>query len=160
MLEPIITGLSETIVEDIRKNGRDANNQTLETVVSDGGGNPCRHCLRMIEKGDQYFVLAHRPFETIQPYAEVGPIFLHVEDCEPFEDGDGLPEAFENKENVLIRGYNSEERIVYGTGEIVPVSELRQRAAKILSRNQVKFVHVRSASNNCYQARIDPQGSA
>ena len=56
-------------------------------MVSDGGDNPCRHCLREIEKGKDMLVLTHRPFGNVQPYAESGPIFLCAEACERvFED--------------------------------------------------------------------------
>lgn len=55
--------------------GLDANGQVPERKLSDGGGNPCRHCLKMIPEGAGMLVLAHRPFPAPQPYAEVGPIF-------------------------------------------------------------------------------------
>jgi hypothetical protein len=56
--------------------GKDANGQPPERGVSDGAGNPCRHCLRNVPAGAGMLVLAHRPFPGPQPYAEVGPIFL------------------------------------------------------------------------------------
>lgn len=61
--------------------GPDANGQRPEHKVSDGGGNPCRHCLRMIPEGAGMLVLAHRPFPAPQPYAEMGPIFLCAGPC-------------------------------------------------------------------------------
>lgn len=61
--------------------GRDAYDNPPERAKSDGGGNPCRHCLRYIPKGADMLVLAHRPFPQTQPYAETGPVFLCAEDC-------------------------------------------------------------------------------
>ena len=150
-----ISGLPASLVKEIRETGLDANNQPLEIQTSDGNGNPCRHCLRMVEKGESFYVLAHRPFSTIQPYAEVGPIFLHVENCEAYEDRQDTPEALTNKDVLLLRGYDHNERIVYGTGEIVPTVKVRDHAKKMLENDQVEFVHIRSTTNNCYQARID-----
>ena len=54
----------------------DANGQRPERAISDGNGNPCRHCLTDIPKGAQMLILGYRPFPTAQPYAELSPIFL------------------------------------------------------------------------------------
>ena len=138
------------------RSGPDANGQSPERAVSDGEGVPCRHCLHMIEKGDDYLILAERPFTTVQPYAEVGPIFLHARDCMTYDDGSSdLPPVLRDSPSYLLRGYDEGERIVYGTGGLVPGEEIVDRAAAILSDPQVCFVHVRSASNNCWQARIE-----
>lgn len=150
-----VTGLPKEVVREIRRTRKDSNGQTLEVQQSNGNGNPCRHCLQMIEEGEEHFVLAHRPFSKLQPYAETGPIFLHVKECSPYEDNRDIPESFTNKETIMLRGYDSRERIVYGTGKIVPMEQFRQHAAELLSLEGVEFVHVRSACNNCYQARID-----
>lgn len=61
--------------------GPDANGQSPEQMISDSDGNPCRHCLRMIPQGAAMLVMAHRPFPTLQPYAELGPIFLCADAC-------------------------------------------------------------------------------
>ncbi len=53
-----------------------------ERRTSNGVGVPCRHCLRNVEAGRDYLILAYRPFPALQPYAETGPIFLHAEPCE------------------------------------------------------------------------------
>ena len=73
--------LDSEAVDALRDCAPDANGQPAERQTSDGGGNPCRHCLDDIAKGAPMLVLAHRPFPAPQPYAEVGPIFVHGEDC-------------------------------------------------------------------------------
>ncbi|MCB6179121.1 DUF1203 domain-containing protein [Rhodobacter sp. Har01] len=139
-----------------RAGGPDANGQPPERAVSDGMGNPCRHCLAMIPQGAGMLVLAHRPFSTLQPYAEVGPVFLCADDC-PGGCGTGLPAMLASPDYIL-RGYGADERIVYGTGGVVPRDRIEVRAAEIFADPQVAFVHVRSARNNCFQCRIDRQG--
>ncbi len=151
-----ISGLPGDVVKKIHQSRLDANNQPLEVHTSDGNGNLCRHCLQMIGEGDEYYILAHRPFTVTQPYAEMGPIFLHVKNCSEYEDSGGTPEALTNKDNLLLRGYDEDERIVYGTGGIVPTQNIREHAEKLLQLDRVSFVHIRSANYNCYQARIDP----
>ena len=133
--------------------GVDANGQAPERAVSDGGGNPCRHCLRMIPEGAMMLVLAHRPFSAPQPYAEVGPIFLCARLCEA-GGGEALPELL-GSPDYLVRGYGADHRIVYGTGGVVATDLIALRAQELLSDDRVAYLHVRSARNNCYQVRID-----
>ena len=63
----IFRGMSTSEAERLRDGGLDANGRVPERAVSDGDGNPCRHCLGMIGAGEPMLVLAHRPFETVQP---------------------------------------------------------------------------------------------
>jgi hypothetical protein len=132
--------------------GPDANGQTPERQLSDGGGNPCRHCLKMIPDGAEMLVLAHRPFPAPQPYAEVGPIFLCADGCEA--GGEGMPEILASPD-YIVRGYGPDDRIVYGTGAVVPTGRILDEAGARLADPRVAYVHVRSARNNCFQVRID-----
>lgn len=124
-----------------------------ERKVSDGGGNPCRHCLRMIPEGAGMLVLAHRPFGALQPYAETGPIFLCADACER-GGGVEVPEMLASSD-YIVRGYGADERIVYGTGGVIPTGRIAARAEELLAMPGVDFVHVRSARNNCFQVRIE-----
>lgn len=133
----------------------DAYGHAPERRISDGGGLPCRHCLEDIEAGAEYLILAHRPFGAPQPYAETGPIFLHARRCERHPEAAETPELFLRREQILVRGYGPDERIVYGTGTVVPTAETAATAARILERADVAFVHLRSATNNCYQCRVE-----
>lgn len=60
-----------------------------------------------------------------------------------------------NSPDYIVRGYGTDDRIVYGTGAVTATDEILSRAAHILERADVAYVHVRSARNNCYQCRID-----
>lgn len=141
------------IARGYQSGGLDANGQVPERQVSDGGGNPCRHCLKMIPNGADMLVLAHRPFPAPQPYAEVGPIFLCGDACEA-GGGEALPEILEAP-TYILRGYGANDRIVYGTGAVVATETLPEEAARRLADPRVAYVHVRSARNNCFQVRID-----
>lgn len=141
------------LVRAYQAGGPDANGQVPERAVSDGGGNPCRHCLRMIPAGAGMLVLAHRPFPAPQPYAEVGPIFLCADACAA-GGGEALPEMLASPD-YIVRGYGADDRIVYGTGGVVATGAIPARAGALLDDPRVAYVHVRSARNNCYQVRID-----
>lgn len=141
------------LVRAYQSGGLDANGQVPERQISDGDGNPCRHCLNLIPKGAEMLVLAHRPFPAPQPYAEVGPIFLCADACEA-GGGEDMPQILESP-TYILRGYGRDDRIVYGTGAVVPTQTLPAEAARRLADPRIAYVHVRSARNNCFQVRID-----
>ncbi len=143
------------IAQAYREGGTDANGQAPERHVSDGPGVPCRHCLTEVAEGEDFLILAHRPFRAPQPYAEVGPIFLHAGDCRRHEAGAEVPAMIRGWEQILMRGYGQDDRIVYGTGQVIATAGIAEAAAKLLERPEVAYIHLRSASNNCYQCRID-----
>lgn len=145
--------ISTDAVRALQAGGPDANGQVPERTVSNGGGNPCRHCLKLIPEGAEMLVLAHRPFPAPQPYAEVGPIFLCADACEA-GGGEAVPEMLASPD-YIVRGYGTDDRIVYGTGGVVATGAIPARAGELLSDPRVAYVHVRSARNNCYQVRID-----
>ncbi len=144
-------------VNALRTGAADANGQVPERRRSDGVGVPCRHCLAQVASGEPHLVLAYRPFPAPQPYAEIGPIFLHAAACARHEPETRVPSIFLARESLLIRGYGGDDRIVYGTGQVVRIAELVQAASALLQLPGVAYLHARSAANNCYQCRIELQ---
>ena len=142
-------------VRALRNGSNDANGQPPERRVADRPGMPCRHCLAEIAVGEPFMILAHRPFPTPQPYAETGPIFLHADGCDRYDGAAGVPPMFLGWQALLLRGYGDDDRIVYGTGTVVPVTEIANASAGILERPEIAYVHVRSSTNNCFQCRVE-----
>ncbi|MGF1446065.1 MAG: DUF1203 domain-containing protein [Pikeienuella sp.] len=147
-------GLSTSIVRTLQAGGPDAYGKPAEHGISDGAGNPCRHCLTEIPAGRGMLILAHRPFPEPQPYAETGPIFLCADACAAWT-GDGLPPILATSPCYMLRGYGADHRIVYGTGSVVAAARLAGAADAILARPGVGYVHVRSAANGCFQCRLE-----
>lgn len=153
-MKPQIVALPSETVARWRQGGLDANGQVPERVgASSGSGTPCRHCLAQVPQGKPCLIVAHRPFGGLNPYAETGPIFVCAEDC-PRGGGETLPAAMLTAPAYIVRGYSHDERIVYGTGGVVAVADIAARCAGLLGRPEIAFVHVRSASNNCYFFRV------
>lgn len=132
----------------------DANGLPAQTRTSATADGLCRHCLQPVPAGAEYLVLAHRPFPEPQPYAEVGPIFVHAESCERYAAADELPPALHRWPDYLLKAYSGDEQIVYGTGQIVPSQDIPRVAEGLLEREDIEYVDVRSARNNCFQLRI------
>lgn len=153
LFSPLPTGT----VRALQNGKEDAHGHLPEKYTSDGSGLPCRHCLDQIEKGEEFLVLSYKPFETQQPYAEQGPIFLHARECDVYSNRENLPKMYTPESSILLRGYSRHDRIVYGTGQIVLNAEVEHKANEILATKGVAYIHARSASNNCFQYRIDPK---
>ena len=146
--------LETALVRALQEGGSDANGQAPEREVSPGNGVPCRHCLRLVAEGEPFLILAHRPFPAPQPYAEQGPIFLHAKACPRHEASSDVPPMLASP-RYIVRGYSGNDRIVYGSGQIVPTAEIPLAANTMFADPRIAYIHVRSASNNCYQCRID-----
>lgn len=143
-------------VRSIRAGGPDANGLPAERALSDGQGTPCRHCLKDVPSGHEMLILACRPFAAMQPYAETGPIFLCADACERHAGG-ALPQILTTSPDYLLKAYNADERIIYGTGKVVAREGVAAYAEGLLADPSVAFVDVRSARNNCFQLRIRRQ---
>lgn len=148
------SGFSEETCTVLRGGGLDANAQAPETAVSDGGGNPCRCCLDDIPQGHGMLIFAHRPFGILNPYAETGPVFICAE-CTVYLDTNNMPPVLTARPRHLLKGYSANDRIVYGSGEIVDTSDIPAYLDSVFADLHVRYVHVRSATNNCFTLRID-----
>ncbi len=122
MIALSFTAMPTADAETIWNGGNDAYGHLPETMVSDGPGHPCRHCLKNIDAGDALYVFAYRPFPELQPYAETGPVFLHQQRCERYAAEEVLPPVLTTSPNFILRGYGSNNRIVYGTGAVTDVT--------------------------------------
>lgn len=150
----VFTPLPTEAVRALQRGEPDAYGRQPERGISDGLGAPCRHCLKDVPKGKGMLTLAYRPFPALQPYAETGPIFLCADPCTAPAPSAAIP-AILASPDYIIRGYGANDRIVYGTGAVVPTKDIPSEAAARLADPEIAYVHVRSARNNCYQVRID-----
>ncbi len=140
-------------IASIRAGGPDANGQPAERAISDGKGKPCRCCLNTVPAGEEMLILSARPFPKPQPYAEQGPIFFCAKDCTPWT-GTGVPPILETSTHYLLKAYSVDDRIIYGTGQITPKTEVEPYANTLFARDDVAYIDVRSAVNNCFLTRM------
>ena len=142
----------------LRGGGPDAYGNPPERRMSDGAGVPCRRCMKLVGQGEPYLIVAWRPFAATHAYAETGPVFLHADPCEPDAGVEhGLPE-FLTSPDYILRGYDADERIVYGTGGVIAREAIPARIEELLGQPAVEAVHIRSSRNNCYHCRAVPAG--
>ncbi len=114
---------------------------------------PCRHCLRIAPAGERLLVFAYRPFSGSGPYAEVGPIFIHADACETYDEPDRFPPDFAQR-TLTMRGYN--ERGSIEAAELSAPGEPEASLGLLFSDERVRFVHVRNPAWGCYDFQVDP----
>ncbi len=148
-----VRGITSSEVSALRVGGLDAYGQPAQVHVAQGLANPCRHCLGLIAEGDTKLVLAYRPFDALQPYAETGPIFLHKDPCDRY-DGEAVPAWFDFLDPAIVRGYGADHWIRYDTGHVVPGPAITATCQTILTDPSIAYVHIRS-KYNCFQCRVD-----
>src|SRR5262245_6665323 len=110
MINIAFSAMPTSDAEHFWNGGADAYERAPETMVSDGPGHPCRHCLQNIDAGEPLLVLAYRPFPELQPYAETGPIFLHKARCRRYAAEEILPPVLASSRDFILRGYNADNR--------------------------------------------------
>jgi hypothetical protein len=147
--------LATAAVRALQAGGPDAHGHPAEHHVSDGGGNPCRHCLEEIAAGEDMLILAWRPFEGVQPYAETGPIFLHARPCKRHDEKTGMPPVVKSRPAFMMRAYGADGRIRYGTGGLVETPALEARALELLAERETAWVDLRSRGYGCFQCRLE-----
>jgi hypothetical protein len=114
-----IQGIPSQEVDRIRRGGNDANGQPALRRRAEVLAGPCRHCLGLIAEGQEKLILAYRPFDAPQPYAETGPIFLHGGACERYR-GDALPCWFRGVGDLTLERF---PKIIFAGG-ILSLSSL------------------------------------
>lgn len=140
----------------LRTGGPDAYGNPAERALSDGDGNPCRHCLHEIEADRPMLILSYMPFSQRQPYAETGPVFLCAEKCRRYPRTEILPPIIASRPKFLVKGYGNDERIANGTGSIVESVRIAAYLDELFETAGCAFADIRSAVNNCYFCRAWP----
>ena len=121
-------------------------------VVRDGKPHQCRVCLTMSQPDEGVILLAHRPFESNQPYAETGPIFVHERPCQPYNDNSGYPPEFP-RSAVVLRAYSSDDRIL--DAQAVGERGVETVIAELFANPAIAYLHARNLGYGCFMFRID-----
>ncbi|SDL15103.1 Protein of unknown function [Lentzea albidocapillata subsp. violacea] len=109
-------------------------------------GVPLRCCLRKSLEAEPVWLFRYSPSSGKGPYAEVGPVFTHV-DCPEAPLLDRLPVELLNNPRIL-RSYNAAGQIV--DGEVAEPGSFDRVIAGLLNDPAIESVQVRSVSHGCF----------
>jgi hypothetical protein len=137
----------------LRRSLIDHGGNRVEGFIDDAGGWPLRCCLTDSAAGDHLAIVAWCPFPWSGPFAELGPIVVHVDDC----DGAPLPVVppqFLSRRQVM-RPYGFDRQILYDHIVLVEANgSLPHVISAALSRDDVDFVVVRNVLAGCYSFTV------
>jgi hypothetical protein len=149
-----IRSVAPAIVAALRTSD-DSGRRPRVTVDSDGGA-PMRCCLRLSRPGERLALVSYAPLRRWAletggdpgPYDEVGPVFIHAEECDGHPAGAMPSELFEARR--MFRKYDSSGAIL--GGRMVEVGESPAAVADEIfgSEPDVALIHVRAVEFGCF----------
>ncbi|MFJ5303929.1 DUF1203 domain-containing protein [Streptomyces sp. NPDC088350] len=155
--------IGPTVLKELRS--ADDAGARMVPVRDEEGGAPLRCCLRRSEPGERIALVSYAPLrrwaaETgVEPgaYDEVGPVFVHAEECGGPAAGSGYPFADAHR---VIRRYSAEGHIL--GGELVDALD-DDAFRRAFTDPSVVLVHVRAVEYGCFfyevqRPEISPSG--
>ncbi|MFK3732465.1 DUF1203 domain-containing protein [Streptomyces sp. NPDC088090] len=130
----------------------------LRPYTAEEGGEPLRCCLRRARPGESVALVSYAPLRRWAAatgaapgaYDEVGPVFVHAEECAgPEERKPSEPYPFE-RAGVLrtVRRYGADGRIL--GGRLVELPGLDEAFTEAFADPAVALVHVRAVEYGCF----------
>ncbi|WP_185448021.1 DUF1203 domain-containing protein [Kribbella qitaiheensis] len=136
-------------LDRIRCNDHDDYGNSL-IAQSSGAGAPLRCCLRMSTEGEQIALIAYQPSPLGGPYAEIGPVFIHVDECSG-PALSGFPLDFLDRRAVL-RPYDAAGLMLDGVLAEPGTSEGELK--RLFDDPAVELVHVRNVIAGCWNFSV------
>jgi hypothetical protein len=146
-------GVPASELERIRCNGHDDFGNAVVSRPSEDGGEPLRCCLTLARAGEQITLVGHRPMTAGGPYAEIGPVFVHVADC-PAPVTDGFPIDYRDRQAVL-RPYDVVGQMLDGVVAEPGTSETELK--RLFEDPAVDTVQVRNVVAGCWNFTVRRQ---
>jgi hypothetical protein len=118
-----------------------------------GDGAPCRHCLRLITPGRQEAILfTYDRFAGVEEFPQPGPIYIHADPCERYDEYAAFPEDLRNSPRTL-EAYGRGRRLL--AQERVCNGAFEPAIAELFSNEAVDYIQVQSTSAGCFTFRIE-----
>jgi len=145
--------IPSTLADAVRASGRSPGyGHPTHTEVATGHG-PCRHCLRTFGIGEERRTLfTYDPFHGLEPLPLPGPVFIHAEACERYDESGGFPS------DLLVHPLTL---VAYGDGRRtldelhVSGDDVQPALERLFDLPAVRYVHVRDWSAGCYDLRVE-----
>jgi Protein of unknown function (DUF1203) len=144
----IVHAIDPAHLDDVRASREDGFGNPVTAFDASGTGEPLRCCLRFAHAGEPIALVSYAPFETPSPWREVGPAYIHAEQC-PGYDGPGLPAQL-RRGPVVLRTYRGDGSMNYDHNTLVGDVDLAPEIDRLLSEPDVATVHVRTVLPQCF----------
>jgi hypothetical protein len=124
-----------------------------ESVVDEEPGTPVRCCLREAHAGERVALISWRPLREAPEsvYAEVGPVFVHADDCTGYQSEGSYPEGFRHRDQVL-RSYSASGDMLDAV--MTKGATAEEAIAELLINPEAVVVHSRNVTAGCYMFAV------
>jgi hypothetical protein len=137
-------------------NQDDFGNELIEQTAT--GYGPCRVSLRaFVPQQDQRLLASYSPFSIKNAFNQSGPIFLHKEEVEEYQDIYRFPpEIKADKVNfpLTLIGYSDEQRMVFT--KLVGENDVDELIFSTFEQHKnIVYLHARNAEAGCFICKIE-----
>ncbi|HSK72500.1 MAG TPA: DUF1203 domain-containing protein [Pyrinomonadaceae bacterium] len=147
-----IVPIPSEIAESVRQNLKSPQyGHPAFTEIAKGYG-PCRLCLKTFNEGaEERILFTYNAFEGLSDLPLPGPVFIHKDKCEPFDEAEFPPDLL--RLPLLFEGYGLESKLV--RSEKMAGENLKNQIKEILISDEVEYINIRNAEAGCFVARIE-----
>ena len=155
MSELRVIAIDPARLDSVRAAGEDEHGNEFRPYAA-AGWEPLRCCLRVAPEGERIALISYAPLTTSSPWVEVGPVYVHAEDCGGYPHTGELPDELRTGPRIL-RSYHADGSLDYD--DIVYVSggeDVEPALRDLLDRPAVALVHVRASMTQCFTYEVRP----
>lgn len=148
-----VVAIPTEVAEQVRSTGKSPNYGFPAHREVAAGRAPCRHCLKLIERGQEELLLfTHDPFRELGEPPLPGPVYIHAKECSRHSGGSSIPEEYQGR-LLTLEGYGQDRALLK---EMRVSNGEEQTAAEQLFREpNIRYVHVRSTEAGCFLFRLE-----
>ncbi len=137
-------------LDAVRTAGVDVLGNPFTVHLASGEGEPLRCCLRFARPGERIALISWAQFDSVSPWTEVGPVYVHAARCDGPDEVDDLPTELRTGPRVL-RTYRADRSMDYEHNTLVEEGQdLGPVLDDLLSAPGVEIVHVRTVLPQCF----------
>jgi Protein of unknown function (DUF1203) len=153
----LVQAIPASTLRRLRAQGHDDHGHRWEPRVDTEGGAPLRCCLRDARPGESIALISYAPVRVSTgsdpgPYDEVGPVFVHADECDGPADQHRYPPEWVDRAQVL-RAYRADGAIVGGF-RLQAGNDRDAAASELLADPGVAFLHSRNVVYGCYMLEL------
>jgi hypothetical protein len=142
--------------ERFRRTGTDDNgNAVRRMTATEGGGFPCRHCLRLGAPGEAMLLGSYNLPRPLGIYWTTSPVFVHAEPCPRAEAVNEVPPVIRLNTLVSVRAYDGAHQCLYDLGHVGPGQDVDAALDRALGDVRTAFVSVHTARPGCMLAQFE-----
>ncbi len=147
-----ITPIDQETVAEVRRSmaapgyGHPAHVEVADTSA------PCRYCLQDIQPGEKRLLFTYNSFAGVGDYPLPGPVYIHADECEPYDEPGRFPPAWRHKWLAFHAYGKGRQQITDGRSLDADPDWVLD---SLFADPRVEYVQVHSLTAGCFLVRVD-----